>query len=111
MGLDPHSPPSTCVHLSLTPFPPPCGRHKWMAPYCSLLMNDCYGVCDQQHKRPSAYVNDAYCIFPLFPKNYNCLPYFPRNYKFPPLFSFNLCFWLNLQFYWLYTHWTPLITN
>ena len=27
MGLDP---PSTCVHLSLTP-PPPCGRHKWMA--------------------------------------------------------------------------------
>src|SRR6218665_1545234 len=24
-------PPSTCVHLSLTP--PPCGRHKWMAPY------------------------------------------------------------------------------
>ena len=25
-------PPSTCVHLSLTP-PPPCGRHKWMAPY------------------------------------------------------------------------------
>src|SRR6218665_2456413 len=30
MGLDPH-PPSTCVHLSLTPLPPPCGRHKWMA--------------------------------------------------------------------------------
>src|SRR6218665_109157 len=27
------SPPSTCVHLSLTPSPPPCGRHKWMAPY------------------------------------------------------------------------------
>ena len=21
------------VHLSLTPSPPPCGRHKWMAPY------------------------------------------------------------------------------
>ena len=31
MGLD-HLPPSTCVHLSLTPSPPPCGRHKWMAP-------------------------------------------------------------------------------
>ena len=32
MGLDP-LPPSTCVHLSLTPSsPPPCGRHKWMAP-------------------------------------------------------------------------------
>src|SRR6218665_3617186 len=30
MGLAP-LPPSTCVHLSLTP-PPPCGRHKWMAP-------------------------------------------------------------------------------
>src|SRR6218665_1106575 len=25
-------PPSTCVHLSLTPSPS-CGRHKWMAPY------------------------------------------------------------------------------
>src|SRR6218665_3334680 len=26
-------PPSTCVHLSLTPYPPPCGRHKWMVPW------------------------------------------------------------------------------
>ena len=26
-------PLSTCVHLSLTLPPPPCGRHKWMAPY------------------------------------------------------------------------------
>src|SRR6218665_1136637 len=33
MGLDPSHPPSTCVHLSLTPPPPPCGRHKWMAPH------------------------------------------------------------------------------
>src|SRR6218665_1944477 len=33
MGLDP---PSTCVHLSLTPFPPPCGRHKYMAPKICL---------------------------------------------------------------------------
>jgi len=24
--------PSTCVHLSLTPFPS-CERHKWMVPY------------------------------------------------------------------------------
>ena len=24
---------STCVHLSLTPLPPPCGHHIWMAPY------------------------------------------------------------------------------
>src|SRR6218665_3183545 len=31
MGLDPPLPPSTCVHLILTP-PPPFGRHKWMAP-------------------------------------------------------------------------------
>jgi len=31
MGLDPLS-PSTCVHLSLTPLPPLCGRHKWIAP-------------------------------------------------------------------------------
>ena len=30
MGLD--LPPSTCVHLSLTPSPPPCGHHKWMTP-------------------------------------------------------------------------------
>jgi len=37
--IRPHGagPPSTCVHLSLTPAPPPCGRHKWMAPYhCRL---------------------------------------------------------------------------
>src|SRR6218665_2548964 len=31
-GAGPPLPSSTCVHLSLTPFPPPCGRHKWMAP-------------------------------------------------------------------------------
>src|SRR6218665_4119811 len=24
--------PPPPVHLSLTPLPPPCGRHKWMAP-------------------------------------------------------------------------------
>ena len=33
MGLD-LPPPSTCVHLSLTP-PPPCGRYKWMTLYCA----------------------------------------------------------------------------
>src|SRR6218665_2566426 len=33
MGLDSPLPPSTCVHLSLTPLPPPCERHKWIAPY------------------------------------------------------------------------------
>ena len=31
-GAGPPLPPSTCVHLSLTPSHPPCGRHKWMAP-------------------------------------------------------------------------------
>ena len=35
MGLDPPSPLSTCVHLS--PTPPPCGRHKWMAPYSDRI--------------------------------------------------------------------------
>src|SRR6218665_2019011 len=32
-------PPSTCVHLSLTP-PPPCGRHNCMAPMWSTLPLD-----------------------------------------------------------------------
>src|SRR6218665_230367 len=31
-GAGPPFPPSTCVHLSLTPSPHPCGRHKWMTP-------------------------------------------------------------------------------
>src|SRR6218665_325136 len=37
MGLD-SPPPSTCVHLSLIPFPPPCGRHKRMAPIHTMLL-------------------------------------------------------------------------
>jgi len=31
-GAGPPLLPSTCVHLSLT-LSPPCGRHKWTAPY------------------------------------------------------------------------------
>src|SRR6218665_2589896 len=29
--------PPSSVHLSLTP-PPPCGRHKWLAPYLVTLL-------------------------------------------------------------------------
>src|SRR6218665_1048665 len=39
-GAGPLLPPSPFVHLSLTPFPPPCERHKWMAPAAWL----CYGA-------------------------------------------------------------------
>ena len=30
---------TTCVHLSLTSLPSPCGRHKWMTPYPRLSDN------------------------------------------------------------------------
>src|SRR6218665_3588478 len=48
MGLDP-LPPSTCVHLGLTPSPPPCGRHKWMGPNERLLTYSLlFLVCNYQ---------------------------------------------------------------
>src|SRR6218665_3601371 len=42
MQLDP-PPPSTCVHLSLTP-PPPCGRHKWIAPNHRREVSPCIQI-------------------------------------------------------------------
>src|SRR6218665_3918735 len=55
MGLDPSLPPSTCVHLSLTP-PPPCGRHKWMAPYHNRILSKVLSIVHGRAVRRRHYV-------------------------------------------------------